>query len=129
MDLASSSVDFILSTNLEMLFSLDFCWYGLKLMHGSYLILKRKGSYYVKEYTWLLLLWQPLVTMTNSNTSNKSLSKISSRDHKKTWQGVSAGLLPYLYKLHMVHATNNYSCPNIHALSMSTPCVYHKIAM
>ena len=31
-----------------------------------------------------LLLWQLLVTMTNSNTSNKSLSRILSRDHKRT---------------------------------------------
>ena len=57
----------------------------------------------VKQY----VLWQPLVTMTNSNTNNKSLSRISSGNHKKTQQGVSAKLLPYLYKLHMVHATNN----------------------
>ena len=26
-------------------------------------------------------------------------------DHKRTQQGVSAKLLPYLYNLHMVHAT------------------------
>ena len=64
------------------------------------------------------LLWQPLVITTNSNTSNKSLSRISSGDHKRTQQGVSARLLPYLYKLHMAHATNNYFCPNIHILSM-----------
>jgi len=67
------------------------------------------------------VLWQPLVTMTNSNTSNKSLSRITSGDYKRTQQGVSAGLLHYLYKLHMVHATNNYSCPNVHASSISTP--------
>jgi len=65
------------------------------------------------------LLWQPLVTMTNNNTNNKSLSRISSGDHKRTQQGVSARLLSYLYKLHMVHATNNYSCPNVHASSMN----------
>ena len=51
------------------------------------------------------MLWQPLVTMTNSNTNNKSLSRISSSDHKKTQQGVSAELLPYLYRLHMVRAS------------------------
>jgi len=51
------------------------------------------------------VLWQPLVTTTNSNTSNKSLSRISSGDHKRTQQGVSTELLPYLYKLHMVCAT------------------------
>jgi len=75
------------------------------------------------------MLWQPLVTMTNSNTSNKSLSRISSKNHKRTRQGVSDGLLPYLYKLHMVHATNNYSCPNVHILSISAPYVYYKVAM
>ena len=53
------------------------------------------------------MLWQPLITMTNSNTSNKSLSRISSRDHKRTRQGVPAVLLSYLYKLHLVCATNN----------------------
>ena len=75
------------------------------------------------------LLWQPLVTMTNNNTNNKSLSRISSGDHKRTQQGVSARLLSYLYKLHMVHATNNYSCPNVHASSMSTLYVHYEIAI
>ena len=50
-------------------------------------------------------------------------------NHKRTWQGVSAVLLPYLYKLHMVYATNNYSCPNVHASSMSIPYVYYEVAM
>ena len=53
------------------------------------------------------MLWQLLVTMTNSNTNNKSLSRISSRDHKRTQQEVSAELLPYLYRLQIVHTTNN----------------------
>ena len=75
------------------------------------------------------LLWQPLDIKFNSNTNNKSLSRISGKNHKRTQQGVSAGLLPYLYKLHMVHATNNYSCPNVHASSMSVLCIYHEIAM
>ena len=51
------------------------------------------------------LLWQLLVIMTNNNTSNKFLSRISSGDYRRTQQGVFAELLPYLYKLHMVHAT------------------------
>jgi len=75
------------------------------------------------------VLWQPLVTITNSNTSNKSLSRISSGDYKRTQQGVSAGLLPYLYKLYIVHSMNNYSCPKVHALSMSVPYVYYEVAM
>jgi len=73
--------------------------------------------------------WQPLVTITNSNTNNKSLNKISSEDYKRTQQGVSAGLLLYLYKLHMVHAMNNYFCPNVHVLSMNAPCIHHEVAM
>ena len=75
------------------------------------------------------MLWQPLVIKTNSNTSNKSLSRISSGDHKRTQQRVSAGLLSYLYKLHMVHAANNYSCPNVYTLSMSTPYVHCVVTM
>ena len=67
--------------------------------------------------------------MTNSNTSNKSLSRISSGDHKRTQQRVPTILLFYLYKLHMVHVTNNYFCPNVHASSMSIPYIYYKIAM
>ena len=43
---------------------------------------------------------------TNSNTSNKSLNRISSGDHKRTWQRVSNILLPYLYKVLIVSANN-----------------------
>ena len=68
-------------------------------------------------------------TTTNSNTSNKSLSRILSGDYKRTQQGVFTGLLPYLYKLHIVYATNNYSCPNVYALFISAPYVYYKIAI
>ena len=41
----------------------------------------------------MYILWQPLVIKTNSNTSNKSLGRISSKDYKRTWQEVSARLL------------------------------------
>ena len=63
-----------------------------------------------KSYNFLLglemiMLWQPLVTTTNSNTNNKYLNRISSGNHKRTQQGISAVLLPYLYNLHMVCAT------------------------
>ena len=64
------------------------------------------------------MLWQPLVTKINSNTSNESLNRISSGDHKRTRQGVSAELLPYLYKLHMVCATNNYIHLDSYILSL-----------
>jgi len=50
-------------------------------------------------------------------------------DYKRTQQGVSAELLSYLYKLHMVHATNNYSCPNVYASFMNALCIYYEIAM
>ena len=50
------------------------------------------------------LLWQLLVTMTNNHTSNKSLSRILSRDYKRTRQEVSAVLLSYIYYYMMVHA-------------------------
>jgi len=54
----------------------------------------------------LSITWT-IVATTNSNTNNKSLSSISSGDYKRTRQGVSAELLLYLYKLQMVHVTNN----------------------
>ena len=57
--------------------------------------------------TFSIMLWQPLVTTTNSDTINKSLSWVSSGDYKRTRQEVSAELLSYLYKLQMVCATNN----------------------
>ena len=63
------------------------------------------ARYEVSIITIPLLLWQPLDTKSNSNISNKFLSKISSGDYKRTRQGVSAELLPYLYELHMVYAT------------------------
>ena len=76
-----------------------------------------------------VLLWQPLVTMTNNHTSNKSLSRISSGDHKRTRQEVFAVLLSYLYKLYIVYATNNYSCPNVYMLFMSVLCVHYEIVI
>ena len=29
----------------------------------------------------------------------------------------------------MIHATNNYSCPNVHASSMSIPYIHYEVAM
>jgi len=37
---------------------------------------------------------------------SKSLGRISSENHKKTWQGVSNVLLPYLYNRYIVYANN-----------------------
>jgi len=46
----------------------------------------------------------------------KLLVKQSSGEkYKRTWQGVSAKLESYIYKVHMVRATNNYACPYVHA--------------
>ena len=69
-------------------------------------------------------LQRPIITQ-----SSKSLSRILSRDYKRTQQGVSAKLLSYLYRLHMVCATNNYFCPNVHASSISALYVYYKVAV
>ena len=52
------------------------------------------------------MLWQPLITKTNSSTTSKSLSRISSGDHKRTQQEVSNVLLLYLYNRFMVCANN-----------------------
>ena len=52
------------------------------------------------------MLWQLLITKTNSNTTSKSLSRISSGDYKRTWQGVLTIFLYYLYKILLVHANN-----------------------
>ena len=54
------------------------------------------------------MLWQPLITRTNDNTSGKSLKlDIKWKVHKRTRQGVSAKLKSYIYQVHLVHATNN----------------------
>ena len=81
------------------------------------------------QYIVSLVLWQPLVTKTNSNTSNKSLSRISSGNHKRTQQGVSAVLESYLYKLCLVCATNNYTCPYVHTSSSCQSHVLLKATM
>ena len=49
----------------------------------------------VAENSWVL--WQPLITKTNSNITSKSLNRILSRNHKRTQQGVPDVLLSYLY--------------------------------
>ena len=52
------------------------------------------------------VLWQLLITKTNNNTMSKSLSKISSQNHKRTQQEIPNVLLFYLYKVLMVCANN-----------------------
>ena len=42
--------------------------------------------------------------------------------HKRTWQGVSAKLESYIYRVHIVHATNNYTCPYVYTTSL---CLSH----
>ena len=68
-----------------------------------------------------------LVTKTNDYTSSKSLNMdIKWEVHKRTQQGVSAKLESYIYKVHMVHATNNYACSYIHLIPYSRlPCCIH----
>ena len=54
--------------------------------------------------------------------ASKSLNiDIMWKVHKRTQQGVSAKLESYIYKVHMVHATNNYICPYIHATTSCPP--------
>ena len=60
----------------------------------------------IVRYSSHLMLWQPLITKTNSSTMSKSLSRISSEDYKRTQQGVPDILLLYLYYRYMVHANN-----------------------
>ena len=77
----------------------------------------------VAEYCFVL--WQPLDTKSNDYTSGKSLSiDIKWKVHKRTWQEVSAKLESYIYKIHMVCATNNYTCPYVHA---TTSCLPHSL--
>ena len=52
------------------------------------------------------MLWQPLITKTNSSMISKFLSRILSRNHKRTQQEVSTVFLYYLYKSVLVHADN-----------------------
>jgi len=77
----------------------------------------------VTEY--YLVLWQPLDTKSNDYTSGKSLSiDIKWEVHKRTQQEVSAKLESYIYKIHIVCATNNYACPYVHA---TTSCLPHSL--
>jgi len=50
------------------------------------LLTQYKEPQFKEQYMELtfILLWQPLVTKTNRNTNNKSLSRISSGNHKRT---------------------------------------------
>ena len=62
----------------------------------------------IKEYVNYMVLQQPLVIKTNDYTSGKSLNMdIKWEVHKKTQQEASSILESYLYKVHMVCATNN----------------------
>ena len=52
------------------------------------------------------MLWKPLITRTNSSITSKSLSRILSKNRKRTQQEVSNILLSYLYYKYMVYASN-----------------------
>jgi len=62
-----------------------------------------------------LILWQPLVTNTNSIQEVNLLVKYCCRDYKRTWQEVSDVLLSYLYYRYMV-----YACHKLHLACNST---------
>ena len=49
--------------------------------------------------------------------------------HKRTRQEVSAKLESYIYKVHMVRATNNYTCPYVHATISCPPHFLLKATM
>ena len=53
-----------------------------------------------------------------------SVKQSSEKKHKRTWQGVSTKLESYIYKVHMVCATNNYTYPYVHA---TTSCLPHSL--
>ena len=53
------------------------------------------------------VLWHPLVTKLIEAQAINLKGEYYYGDHKRTQQEASAKLLPYLYKLQMVHATNN----------------------
>ena len=59
-----------------------------------------------------------------AQTSKSLRSDIIWEFYKRTWQGVSAKLESYIYKVYMVHATNNYTCPYVHA---TTSCSSHSL--
>ena len=52
------------------------------------------------------VLWQPLIIKTNNNMISKSISRISSRNYKRTQQEVPNVLLLYLYYRYIVYANN-----------------------
>ena len=80
-------------------------------------------------------MWKPYVVATTKHKVWKlhKTAKLSvgyqCENHKRTQQGVSAELLSYLYKLHIVCATNNYSCSNVYILSMSVLYVHYEVAI
>ena len=76
------------------------------------------------------MLWQPLITKTNDHINGKSLkTDIKWEIHKRTWQGASSLLESYLYKVLIVCATNNYTCPHVHATFLYLPHFLLKATM
>ena len=57
------------------------------------------------------MLWQPLVIKLIEAQVINLKSEYCCRDYKRTQQGVSAKLLPYLYKLQVVCANTNLTLP------------------
>ena len=76
-----------------------------------------------------LVLQQPLVVMTLQYAYfSKALNWLSSSgDYKRTRQGALAVLLPYLYKLYVVHTTTMfcfYSCPKCQVYKRQTQFLF-----
>jgi len=65
-----------------------------------------------------LVLWQPLVTNTNSIQEVNILVGYYCRDHKRTRQEVFNVLLSYLYYRYIVYVNNKQPYPNVHVLFM-----------
>jgi len=102
----------------------------IPILKSGDLTIKVNRYKYVSSFSYML--WQPLDTqgLMISLTSKPQRGDIMWDIHKRTRQGA---LVSYLYKTVMVHATNNLTCPIVHAPSLclshvllkATPCVLH----
>ena len=60
---------------------------------------------------------------------NLLISDLEWEVHKRTRQEVSTKLESYIYKVHIVYATNNYVCPYVHATISCPPYFLLKATM
>ena len=79
--------------------------FEISYSYTSFLQLVQNYKTFRISIHFLWLLWQPLITKINNNTTNKFLKRqISYKDHKRTQQGVSNTFLHYLYNTYIVCA-------------------------